>query len=139
MPPEPPAPGSPADWLRRARGDLALALVGETPGVLLEDLCFHCQQATEKAIKAVLVASQVPLPRTHNLKILTELLTPESPGDEALEAAPALTDYAVTYRYPGVYETVTDDEYRHALAIATAVVSWAGARTVQLDRTPHEP
>lgn len=45
--------GSAIDWLARAKGDLALA-GGELPdGAFLEDLCFHAQQAAEKALKAV--------------------------------------------------------------------------------------
>lgn len=53
MPPERQMPGSPDDWLRRARSDLALAKVPLPEGALYEDLCFHAQQAAEKAIKAV--------------------------------------------------------------------------------------
>lgn len=53
MPTERPMPGSPAEWLARARGDLALARVPLPAGGFYEDLCFHAQQAAEKAIKAV--------------------------------------------------------------------------------------
>ncbi len=56
MPPEGRLPGSPADWLRHAHSDLELARVGRATKVLLEGLCFHAQQAAEKALKAVLVA-----------------------------------------------------------------------------------
>lgn len=49
-------PKNPFEWLRRARGDLIIAKgFSECEGVLLEDLCFHSQQATEKALKGVLV------------------------------------------------------------------------------------
>lgn len=48
MPPEVYAPGSPADWLRYAYSDLALAGITPLPQVLLEQLCFHAQQAAEK-------------------------------------------------------------------------------------------
>jgi HEPN domain-containing protein len=53
VPREGPGPGSAADWLTRARSDLSLASVPPPSGVLYEDLCFHAQQAAEKAIKAV--------------------------------------------------------------------------------------
>jgi len=56
MPPEVYAPGSPADWLRHAYSDLALASTMPLPQILLEQLCFHAQQAAEKALKAILVA-----------------------------------------------------------------------------------
>jgi len=55
MQPERPAPGSAADWLRRARGNLARAKQPRPEDVAWEDLCFDAQQAAEKAIKAVYV------------------------------------------------------------------------------------
>jgi len=51
MPPEAHAPGSPADWLQHAQSDLALARTTPLPPILSEELCFHAQQAAEKAIK----------------------------------------------------------------------------------------
>lgn len=45
-----------ARWLAYADSDLAVARGADRPGVLTETLCFHAQQAAEKAIKAVLVA-----------------------------------------------------------------------------------
>jgi len=62
MPAEDRMPGSPPDWLHRARSDLNLARLSRPEGVLLEDLCFHAQQAAEKALKAVLVANSVAVP-----------------------------------------------------------------------------
>ena len=52
MPHDRPTPGSSADWLARARSDLALAKVPLPEGAMYEDLCFHAQQAAEKAVKA---------------------------------------------------------------------------------------
>ena len=49
--PADPQPGSPDDWLRHARSDLALARSRKGRDVLYEHLCFHAQQAAEKAIK----------------------------------------------------------------------------------------
>lgn len=59
MPPERPVPGTPADWLARARSDLGLSQVPLPRGTLYEDLCFHAQQAAEKAMKAVYVHRHV--------------------------------------------------------------------------------
>ncbi len=60
------APDDPREWLVRARSDLALA-GSSLAGVLLEDLCFHAQQAAEKAIKAVLIRHDTEFPLTHDL------------------------------------------------------------------------
>ena len=125
MLPDRPEPGAAADWLRHARSDLALARVSRTADLLLETLCYHAQQAAEKSIKAVLLSQAIPFPRTHNLKVLLELLPPTCAVPHAVAKSVALTDYAVMSRYPGKYEPVTEDEYRSALAAAEAVLVWA--------------
>ncbi len=57
-------PGSPGDWLRHASSDLELARIGRNSKVLHEDLCFHAQQAADKAVKAVLLWKSIPFPKT---------------------------------------------------------------------------
>ena len=101
MPPEAHAPGSPADWLQHAHSDLALARTTPLPPILFEDLCFHAQQAAEKAIKAILVACDIPVPRTHNLRTLFDLLPAEVSVPANIQEAAGLSDYAVASRYPG--------------------------------------
>ena len=123
--PERPEPGSPADWLRYARSDLALARMSASATVLLEKLCYHAQQAAEKSIKAVLIRYEIAFPRTHNLQVLLELLPAMCPVPELVAKSVALTDYAVMSRYPGEYEAVTGDEYREAVRMAEAVLAWA--------------
>jgi len=123
--PERPEPGSPADWLRYARSDLALARMSASAIVLLETLCYHAQQAAEKSIKAVLIRYEIAFPRTNNLRVLLELLPAMCPVPELVAKSVALTDYAVMSRYPGEYEAVTGDEYREAVRMAEAVLAWA--------------
>jgi HEPN domain-containing protein len=118
-------PGSAADWLRRAHSDLSLARMPQPDGVLLEDLCFHAQQAAEKALKAVLVANLTPIPRTHNIGMLLSLIPSDLDLPQAVDDATILTDYAVASRYPGHYEPVDEDEHREAVALAEATVAWA--------------
>ena len=74
MQPDAPQPGSPADWLRHAAGDLELSKVDRAPAILLESLCFHAQQAAEKALKAVLIAHDIRYPKTHNISTLLDFL-----------------------------------------------------------------
>jgi HEPN domain-containing protein len=62
----PPEPGSPEDWLRYARSDLAMARRVTDGEILIESLCFHAQQAVEKALKAVLVRENIRPPRTQS-------------------------------------------------------------------------
>jgi HEPN domain-containing protein len=67
MPPDAPTPGSPEDWWRHARSDLALARQRNAPDILWTTLCFHTQQAVEKGIKAVLLQRGIVFPYTHDL------------------------------------------------------------------------
>ena len=124
MPPEAPQAGSPADWLRHARADLALAQQA-THAQLLELLCFHAQQACEKSLKAVLVQFGTSVPKTHNIQMLLRLVAANCTVPTELMACSQLTDYAVTTRYPGVYEPVTDADYKEAVEQADGVVCWA--------------
>jgi len=118
----------PAQWLRHARSDLALASMSpDGSEVLLESLCYHCQQAAEKALKAVLIARKQQVPRTHNLGLLLDRLPvgvslPQGVGEKDVAA---LSAFAVIARYPGDVEEVEVEDYEKAIAAARAVVDWA--------------
>jgi HEPN domain-containing protein len=120
-----PESGSPAHWLRHAHSDLALARAQDQPGVLLEALCFHAQQAAEKALKAVLLRRGIAFPRTHDIEVLLNLLPAVVEVTADVEEARVLTQYAVVTRYPGTEEPVAEAEYQDAIRIADAVVQWA--------------
>jgi len=67
----------------------------------LEIICYHCQQAIEKLLKALLLAQGIELKRTHDLGLLAELLTDHYEIDECyLEMCDNLTPYGVKIRYP---------------------------------------
>ncbi len=126
MPPERPVPGSPADWLQRARSDLALAGVSLPDDAFYEDLCFHAQQAAEKAIKGVYRAHQREFRYTHDIAALLNGLKGEGIEiPEELQEAVELTGFARQARYPGTREPTTEAEYRRAVTQAEAVVRWA--------------
>jgi HEPN domain-containing protein len=124
---KPKDPTDPNAWLLRARGNLNLAEKGgRLKGVLLEDLCFNAQQAAEKALKAVCLAQDMDVPKTHSLVHLMDIL--ENNGIEipnAVRDADILTQYAVQSRYPSIMEEIDRSEYRDALKLAANVVFWA--------------
>jgi HEPN domain-containing protein len=114
------------DWLARAKGDLALALAPLPEGAFYEDLCFHAQQAAEKAVKAIYQKHQLAFRYTHDigelfagLKELGFTIPPE------IEDAQILAAYASEYRYPSLAEPVTSEEYQEATKLAGKVVRWA--------------
>lgn len=125
MRPESDLAGSAADWLRYAYSDLEIARVKEVPKVLLETLCFHAQQAAEKALKAVLVANGISFPRTHNLRTLLDLVPKVIEIPPEVENGVILTEYAVSSRYPGDLEMIDEQEYQEAVQFAESIVQWA--------------
>ena len=112
------------EWLRRAQSDLALARA-KPEGVYLEDLCFHAQQAAEKAIKALLIRRDIKFPYTHDLgKLLSLLEQAASQLPDSIRQAERLTRFAVEARYPGIGSPVSEERYREALGLALEVVRW---------------
>jgi len=112
--------------LSRAKGDLALAKVPLPEGGYYEDLCFHAQQAAEKAIKAVCVHHGLSFRYTHDLgELISGLEKGGIPVPQDVKDAGVLTSYAWEARYPGLYEPVTEEEYREAVELAETVLAWA--------------
>ncbi len=96
-----------AQWVSKAEEDVdaARALAAQRPP-RRNAASFHCQQAAEKYLKALLQELGVAVPRTHNLKQLFDLLLPHDATLKSLRRSGAtLTKYAVEYRYPGIRAT----------------------------------
>ena len=90
-------------WFAKAELDYRAAerLVRD-PEPLREIIAFHCQQAAEKYLKALLVSLQIEFPKTHDLEELLELLAPVRPDVAAmLEGIEVLNPFGVKIRYPG--------------------------------------
>jgi len=122
--PERYSPEDPREWLNRAYSNLLLAKA-EGKGIYLEDLCFHAQQAAEKAIKAFLIKRGVEFPYVHDIAELLTLL--ERAGvrlPESVRQGEKLTRFAVFTRYPGIAVPISRDEYEEALNLAEQVVRW---------------
>jgi len=114
------------DWMKRANSNLSRAQAGKvSEHILYEDLCYDCQQAAEKAIKALLISNNIVPQPTHSLSVLIDDL--EKNGidvPDTIKAAIPLSYYAVETRYPGRYEPVNEREYEQALKMAKTVFSW---------------
>jgi HEPN domain-containing protein len=114
----------PEEWLKFAKADLAIAKIDLPPDAKLELLCFHAQQAVEKAIKSVLIKCKLSFPYTHDIRALMDLLPEGLRNSPALKYAEDLSVYAVAPRYPS-NDQIAESEYEQDLAIAEAVVAWA--------------
>ncbi len=59
-------------WLFRAGEDIAVihALSIQNTELYASTICFHCQQAVEKYLKAFLVYKKIEFPKTHDVDFL---------------------------------------------------------------------
>ncbi len=120
-------PASPEEWLIHAKSDLKLARLGdESKDILPQQICFHAQQAVEKAFKAVLLLYKIDFPLTHDIEELIDIFEESniSLPSEILEAG-ILTPYAVETRYPGYWDEITKEDVNEAIALAEKVIQWA--------------
>jgi HEPN domain-containing protein len=103
-----------AQWLDKAARDLAGAqLVAGAEPPLRDLACFHCQQAAEKALKALLVSHAVVVRRTHNLELLLEECCELKPELIELRAQAAfLTLFGSDVRYPSFAEPTAEETLR---------------------------
>jgi len=114
-------------WLAKAGSDMGAAhslILGMDRH--LDAGVYHCQQAAEKSLKAILTFHDIPFPKTHNLTELLIACHAAAPSAEKfLEYANLLTPYATEFRYPGdVFEPSIEDA-KVALTMANEFLSYA--------------
>ena len=114
------------EWMRFARMDCEVAnhafhTMRPKP---LEIICYHCQQAVEKALKAYLVAQYEEPPRTHDLNLLWGLCKNHDERFEAiLQPCSGLNRYGIQPKYPHDLQ-LTEGDTALALRRAEAVLSF---------------
>ena len=111
------------EWVGKANADMALAehlLSDET--AFPSAIAFHCQQAAEKYLKALLAWRDVEFPKTHELANLIKLIeTNDAKLAASLLDVIVLTPYGVELRHPGDRPDATPDEAREAVELARQV------------------
>ncbi len=86
-----------------------------------DTICFHAQQCVEKYLKALLVFEGKDVSKTHHISALIYLLPATLRPDLSPEEQELLTDYAVSTRYPGDYESIPLKEAQRAVQSARRV------------------
>jgi HEPN domain-containing protein len=115
------------DWIKRAEHDLGMArLAIEYQPDFRDSICFHCQQAAEKYLKAYLVYLEIIFKKTHSLSYLLDLISEqESISENIYLTAEILEDYGVVVRYPGYPELTLKDigeAYQAAMDIKNEII-----------------
>ena len=94
---------------------MKLAIKDEEP--ITDVICFHCQQAAEKYLKAYLISKNVDFGKTHNLEYLVKLCSEIDTEFENVKVGD-LSFYAVEVRYPDDFYMPTIDEAKESLKLA---------------------
>ena len=126
-------------WLSYAEEDLrtAEALLGQED--VPRQVCFHAQQAAEKAIKSIFVFLQTEFPYTHDLDRLRDLLPEGWSVKEEFADLSGLTFWATRGRYPGSPSEATEEEAITAAEQAREVYESTREDLTQHGYGPNEP
>jgi len=111
-----------AEWIEKAEEDFlsATRLAGADVLTPHNVVCFLCQQAGEKWLKARLCEDGVVFPKTHDLGSLLQQLTRlYTDWNHLSRAAENLTNYASNTRYPG--DSANQEDMEQALVDTGAV------------------
>ena len=92
----------------------------------LEIICYHCQQAAEKAIKALVVScgTQGGMPKLHDLSfLLNQVKNFVKIEEKYYDYADTLTPYGVSVRYPN--EMFLEERHtKEAIQYAEEILEW---------------
>jgi len=118
-------PDDPWEWMTKAEQDASAALL-----LLTQEqehaaaAAFHVQQAIEKMLKAVHIARQLPVPMTHDLRLLFDALEPVPELKAARPLIVSCSIWAVALRYPGAPDP-TASEVHAGLRALGVLREWA--------------
>lgn len=109
------------EWIDKANKDIKAVEKLKTELDMTEIVCFHCQQAVEKYLKALLIYNDENVQKTHNIDFL---LNRCKTYDKELEKyiGSSLSDYAVDLRYPDTRYIPTVEETEEAIKLMYKII-----------------
>jgi len=110
-------------WIEKAEHDLknaehTLTLEEDCP---FDTICFHAQQCAEKYLKALLVSQSLDFPKTHDLRILVQLVLSKLSLTLNMAEVLKLNRYSIESRYPGEWDPIARSDAEESVAIAHSV------------------
>lgn len=108
------------EWIDKGDHDLGSAkLIYLHIPEYFDTIAFHCQQATEKYLKSMLLYYDIEFQRTHNLIYLLDLLSQKIEiSDEIYDKAIVLNGFSVQIRYPDNILFLTKQELELSIEIS---------------------
>jgi HEPN domain-containing protein len=116
-----------AAMLRLADRDIAaLTVLISSEEVHLTIICFHAQQTIEKCFKAALFCHQIEFRRTHDLRLLADLLSEHSVREPlSTDRLAALNPCAVLLRYDDAEIEVENVNRTELIQMVSTARAWA--------------
>ena len=111
-------------WIKKAKNDLKVVeYLLEFEDAPRDILCFHCQQAVEKYLKAYLTWVDIRVKKAHDLESILNLCIAKEKEFRNLDKdkISRLTLYAVDIRYPEEYSEPSVEEVREFYETANKV------------------
>ncbi len=119
-------------WLSKAESDrknAEIIMSAADTSAPLDTVCFHCQQASEKYLKAYLIYHNQTFPYSHNLAdIVAQCIQVDQSFSSIQRKAETLTPYAVEIRYPDDFYMPTRQQAEESLVITTEIRDFIFAR-----------
>lgn len=120
-------------WLAYAQQDINVAQeLLAADNNYTNAVCYHAQQAAEKALKAGLIFAQIDFPFVHDLTVLKNLLPIDWQTRQDAINLNTLTSWATASRYPGITPEPTEADARQAQQQAERVIG-----LIQMDISQH--
>jgi len=122
------------EWIYLAQMDYDHALKSSNTfhPVPIEIICFHCQQAAEKILKAYIAANGSAPPKTHDLEILIERCKQQLfDFDNYIAVCDTLTTYVSDTRYPPTL-ALTEQHMKQALKDAQDILEFTKSKLKEL-------
>ena len=119
------------EWIEKADEDFEFASVNLDEGKPFHaQICYHFGQATEKYLKAFIVARKLEFRKTHDLPLLLKTCISEDPAfDNLKEDCEYLTTFYIETRYPVHWPTdFSASEAQKSLQSARKVQSFVKER-----------
>jgi HEPN domain-containing protein len=109
------------NWFEFAKYDLKSAK-WQMKGKIYTSVCYACQQAAEKSLKALILSRGKVIPKVHSLdRLISELKTLKINTNEIEKEAQELDKYYISTRYPGQYGG--PEELYDQIDAQTAIIS----------------
>ena len=112
------------EWLQKAENDLRTAQILLDEGGPTDTLCFHCQQAVEKYLKAFLTFKKIEFKKIHDLTVLSKLAIKEIKNiGNYSDDLKLLNAYYIESRYPPDLAYYSEEEAKEALDKAISIIN----------------